>query len=118
MENFLATLFLSRDLAHSDHWRTDSYSQHMALGEFYDGIVGLADTLAEMYMGRNGVLKPLPLLDDDEQESPEATLRAHLKLIEDARYTAVPKTDTAIQNVIDEIVGLYLTTLYKLNRLK
>jgi hypothetical protein len=24
------------------------------------------------------------------------------------------KSDTALQNIIDEIVGLYLTTLYKL----
>lgn len=118
MENFLATLFLSRDLAHGEHWRTGSYSQHMALGSFYDEIVGLADTLAEMYMGRNGVLDPIPLLEDEEKDTPEDTLRAHLKIIEDSRYDAVPKTDTSLQNVIDEIVGLYLQTLYKLNRLK
>jgi hypothetical protein len=30
------------------------------------------------------------------------------------RYEVVSKTDTAIQNIIDEIVGLYLSTLYKL----
>lgn len=118
MENFLATLFLSRDLAHSDHWRTESYAQHMALGDFYDGIVGLADTLAEMYMGRNGVLDPIPLLESEDEESAEATLRAHLKIVEDTRYDVVSKSDTALQNVIDEIVGLYLQTLYKLNRLK
>ena len=118
MENFLATLFLSRDLAHSDHWRTTSYAQHMALGSFYDEIVELADTLAEMYMGRNGVLDAIPLLEDDEKDTPAETLQAHLKIIEDSRYDAVPKTDTALQNVIDEIVGLYLQTLYKLNRLK
>lgn len=118
MENFLATLFLSRDLAHGDHWRTGSYAQHMALGSFYEDIVGLADTLAEMYMGRNGVLDPIPLLEDEEKDTPEETLRAHLKIIEDSRYDAVSKADTALQNVIDEIVGLYLQTLYKLNRLK
>lgn len=118
MENFLATLFLSRDLAHGDHWRTGSYAQHMALGSFYDGIVDLADSLAEMYMGRNGVLDAIPLLEDEEKDTPEETLRAHLKIIEDTRYSVVPKTDTAIQNAIDEIVALYLTTLYKLNRLK
>lgn len=90
----------------------------MALGEFYEGIVSLADSLAEMYMGRNGVLDAIPLLEDDEQETPAATLAAHLKLLEDSRYDVVPKTDTALQNVIDEIVGLYLSTLFKLNRLK
>jgi hypothetical protein len=30
------------------------------------------------------------------------------------RYEFVEKTDTPIQNIIDEIVGLYLSTLYKL----
>jgi hypothetical protein len=37
-----------------------------------------------------------------------------LKDIEDMRYEVVSKTDTPIQNIIDEIVGLYLSTLYKL----
>jgi hypothetical protein len=118
MENFLATLFLSRDLAHSDHWRTGSYAQHMALGSFYDAIIPLADTLAEAYMGRGNDLAPIPLLDDEEKATPFETLTAHLKIVEDSRYKAVSKTDTALQNIIDEIVGEYLSVLYKLRKLK
>ena len=34
--------------------------------------------------------------------------------IEKMRYEVVDKTDTPLQNIIDEIVGLYLSTLYKL----
>jgi hypothetical protein len=34
--------------------------------------------------------------------------------IEKVRYEVVDKTETALQNIIDEIVGLYLSTLYKL----
>jgi hypothetical protein len=34
--------------------------------------------------------------------------------VEEARYEVCQKTDTPIQNIIDEIVGLYLSTLYKL----
>jgi hypothetical protein len=41
-------------------------------------------------------------------------LEQSLKDIEDMRYEVVEKTDTPIQNIIDEIVGLYLSTLYKL----
>jgi hypothetical protein len=41
-------------------------------------------------------------------------LEQSLKDIEDMRYEVVSKTDTPIQNIIDEIVGLYLSTLYKL----
>jgi hypothetical protein len=34
--------------------------------------------------------------------------------IEKMRYEVCEKTDTPIQNIIDEIVGQYLSTLYKL----
>jgi hypothetical protein len=41
-------------------------------------------------------------------------LEDSLKEIENIRYKVCEKDDTAIQNTIDEIVGLYLSTLYKL----
>ena len=118
MDKLLATLFLSRDLAHRDHLKTQSYAQHVALGDFYDGIIDLADSLAEMYQGRHGIIKEIPLLEQTERGTPADTLADHLEMIEDMRYDAVDKSDTAIQNQIDEVVGLYLTTLYKLRNLK
>jgi hypothetical protein len=33
------------------------------------------------------------------------------------RYKVVDKSDSPLQNIIDEIVGLYLSTLYKLKYL-
>lgn len=45
-------------------------------------------------------------------------LEKHLGMIEKLRYSAVEKTDTTIQNLIDEAVALYLSTLYKLRNLK
>jgi hypothetical protein len=41
-------------------------------------------------------------------------LESQLEEIEGCRYEVADEKDTAIQNIIDEIVGLYLTTLYKL----
>jgi hypothetical protein len=41
-------------------------------------------------------------------------LEDSLKDVEDLRYKACEKDDTAIQNIIDGIVELYLSTLYKL----
>ena len=43
MEKTIAMLFLSRDLAHAAHLRTDSLAEHQALGTFYSSIVDLAD---------------------------------------------------------------------------
>jgi hypothetical protein len=116
----IAVLFLSRDLAHREHLRTNSYSQHMALNTFYEEIVGLADSLAEAYQGRHGIINDIPLLKDEEQNKkndPISMLEKHLSWVEKTRYTAVDKTDTAIQNIIDEVVALYLSTLYKLKNL-
>ena len=118
MDKLLATLFLSRDLAHREHLKTTSYAQHKALRHFYEDIIEAADALAEVYQGRHGIIKDIPLLDDEPEDSIIDTLKGHMDLIEDMRYKAVEKTDTPIQNQIDTIVAIYLTTLYKLRNLK
>ena len=118
IQQIMAILFLSRDLAHREHLRTKSYAQHKALQSFYEEIVEQADSLAEMYQGRNGIIEDIPLMDDEASDDIADTLDSYMKMIEDARYKAVDKTDTPIQNQIDTVVGLYLTTLYKLRNLK
>ena len=112
---FIALLLLSRDTAHRQHWNTVSYAQHKTLNEFYDSILELTDSLMEKYQGRNGRVE-VPTLEEKDTYSkdPAEVLRKHLNWIEKARYDAVPKEDTAMQNIIDEIVGQYLETLYLL----
>ena len=56
---FIGCMFLARDVAHSVHLNTRSYAKHKALNKFYDGIVDLADTFAEMYQGRHGLVGPI-----------------------------------------------------------
>jgi hypothetical protein len=116
-ERFVGLLLTSRNIAHKDHWATASFSEHSALDSFYNGIIGLTDELVEMYQGRNGKLKSIPIIDEPATGNPLETLMTHLKWLEDTRYSVVPKDDTAIQNQIDEIVGLYLSTIYKLREL-
>ena len=115
----IAILFLSRDLAHRDHLKTNSYAQHIALNEFYDAIVDLADKLAEAYQGRHGIIENIPLLKDENPKSvPADMLQNHMEMVEKLRYTAIEKTDTPLQNIVDEVIGQYLSTLYKLRNLK
>lgn len=114
----IALLFLSREYAHRAHLRTKSFSQHSALGSFYPSIGEIADSLSEAYQGRHGIIDKIPMLDVDSTGEPVATLEKHLTMLEKMRYTAVEKTDTALQNIIDEAVGEYLSTLYKLKNLK
>lgn len=115
--NLIAILFLGRDAAHIEHLRTTSYAAHMALGDFYSGIVDLADSLAEGWQGRHDEkIDDIPRLDMSSGKI-DVVLEAQLDWIEKNRKKAVGD-DTALQNIVDEIVALYLSTLYKLRRFK
>ena len=117
----IATMFLSREMAHRAHLRvsgTGSFARHMALGEFYPAIIDIADTITEAYQGRHSLIE-IPYLDaPDDYLDIVNILQKHLDDIEGIRYVAVDKKDTAIQNLIDEAVGIYLSALYKLKNLK
>lgn len=118
---FIAVLFLARDLAHRAHLRTTgkgSYAAHMALGDFYPAIVGLADSLAESYQGAMLELIDIPLLDNEFPSDIKEALQAQRKWIAANRYKAVPKEETQMQNIIDEIVALYDQTIFKLHFLE
>ena len=114
----LAILFLSREVAHREHLNTKSYSQHKALRHFYNDIIDNADAIAEAYQGRNGLIGKIPMLVEESTGDIADILEKHLGMIEKLRYTAVEKTDTPIQNLIDTAAETYLSTLYKLRNLK
>jgi hypothetical protein len=112
--DFVGHLFLARDVAHSVHLNTRSYAKHKALGSFYDKIVDLADSFAEAYQGRHGLIGPISLQSAKKNGNIIEFLQDSLAEIEANRYKFCDKDETAIQNIIDEIVALYLSTLYKL----
>ena len=112
--DFVGTLFLARDVAHSVHLNTRSFAKHMALNEFYDAIVDLADKFAEAYQGRHGMIGPITLMSAKKTGNILEFLQDSLADIEKMRYEVCDKTDSPLQNIIDEIVGQYLSTLYKL----
>jgi glycerophosphoryl diester phosphodiesterase len=107
-------LFLSRNVAHSVHLNTRSFAKHSALQTFYDEIVDLTDKFAEAYQGRHGLIGPITVPAAKKTTNIVEFLQAAMTEVEEARYEVCEKTDTPIQNIIDEIVGLYLSTLYKL----
>lgn len=112
--DFIGTLFLARDVAHSVHLNTRSFAKHSALNSFYDEIIDLADKFAEAYQGRYGLIGPVSLMSAKKTANVVEFLEDSLAEIEKLRYDVVEKTDTSLQNIIDEIVGLYLSTLYML----
>ena len=113
--DFVGMLFLARDVAHSVHLNTRSFSKHMALNTFYDEIVDLADKFAEAYQGKYGALiGPVSLQSAKKTGNIIEFLEDQLAEIHADRYKVVDKECTAIHNIIDEIEGLYMSTLYKL----
>jgi hypothetical protein len=111
---FIGLLFLARDVTHSVHLNTRSYSKHKALNIFYDRIIGVADDFAEAYQGRYGLIGPISLHSARKTTNVIEFLEDSLKEIEDARYKVCDKDDSTLQQLIDNIIEVYLRTLYKL----
>lgn len=120
-EMLIATLWLARDRSHKAHLRSKgpgSLAEHMATGEFYDAIVPLSDSLAEAYVGLYDVDLDIPEITADANDSVLDLLDGQRQYIRTIRYKAVPRDETPLQNVIDEIELLYMSTIFKLRRLR
>ncbi len=116
MEKVIAIMFMSREMAHKAHLKTGNYAQHMALGGFYDSIVDLADGLAEAYQGRYGIMEEIPVMDyKGDMEDPASMLEMHCKMFENASRSI---SDRYLQNLVDGVTELYMSTVYKLKYLK
>lgn len=117
MNEFIANLFLTRELAHRYHLSTKSYSEHKALCHFYSELEDQIDSLTEMWQGKEGIID-IPVLTAKKGDNALNFLVARLKYVEDNRYEAASKDDTPIQNLIDGIVENFLSTIYKVENLK
>ena len=112
--DFVGMMFLARDVAHSAHLNTRSYAKHVALNTFYDEIIELADKFAEAYQGKYGLIGPISLMSAKKTSNIVEFLEGQVDDLEEMRYKVVDKECTPLQNIIDEIFGLYYSTLYKL----
>ena len=112
--DFVGMLFLARDVTHSVHLNTRSYSKHVALNIFYERIIGAADDFAEAYQGRHGLLGPITLQSAKKTSNVIEFLEDSLKQIEAGRYEVCDKSDSSLQQLIDNIIEIYVRTLYKL----
>jgi hypothetical protein len=114
MEAFALALLNSATCAHIQHWQTRNYSTHKALRKYYEAIPHLVDRLAESYMGRNGLLG-----DFDEEfeleKNPVKYFKALQKYVDENRKHL--PNDKELQNIVDEVLNLINTTIYKLENL-
>lgn len=120
-EMLIATLWLARDRSHKAHLRckgAGSLAEHMATKDFYDAIVPLSDSLAEAYIGLYDADLDVPEISAEVEGGILDLLDSQRQYIRSIRYDAVPREETPLQNIIDEIELVYLSTIFKLRRLK
>jgi hypothetical protein len=110
----LSVMFLARDMAHKEHLKTGSFAQHSALGSFYVDVIGLADSLAEAYQGKYGIIKEIPSMSMKGNKNISQRLKMCVDMIEKARE----EYDPFLQNIVDEAIALFYSTIYKLDNLK
>lgn len=115
IEELITKIFCTRNCAHFTHWTTDSYAQHEALGSFYTDVIDLLDTFVEVYQGNYSKIDQLDF--DCECKPILKHLEEDVRWI-DKNYKTLSGSVTALQNILDEIVALYLKTIYKLKFLK
>jgi len=118
MEHIISALFAARNQAHRLHLRTRSFAAHVALGELYEELVELADSLAEMYQGKYGLME-IPPLDQSLVATDDAvTFIKNFAVWAEAARSAFDPADTFILNHWDTVLSTIYSTKYKLENLQ
>lgn len=111
--DLVLAMFNARTAAHIAHLQTKSYAAHMALAEFYGGIVDIADRFAETWIGCYGPIKfggsTLKL-----ERDPVAMLKTLRDFIKGCRKDC---DDGHLQQILDDGLELIDSTIYKLTQL-
>lgn len=116
---YLASCLMdARNQTHIYHLQSQSYAQHIALNEFYEGIVDLVDRFIESAQGKYGIIRGYKseLSAYDESGDPINYLKMKLKIVE--KYREYFSDSGYLQQIIDDIIELFYTTIYKLVALK
>lgn len=118
IEEFFGTLQQATVETWKEHLKTDKYSSHIALNEFYEGIVELVDALIEEYMGKYGKVTEFKNIMTSEKLGAVKYLEELRELVTSGREELIDEKDTELHSDIDAILSLISSTLYKLKELK
>ena len=112
-------LFESREMAHIYHLQVNgepgSHAKHTALGDYYDDVLGLIDSIIEVFQGQYGIVEEYDVIDTKETNSKDTIeyFNELARFIKEERK-CINAEDTHLHNIIDEVVALVYRTLYKL----
>jgi hypothetical protein len=102
------------------HWNSLSFSEHEALGEFYESLSDNLDRFVEEYQGKYSLVGMMGEEMDFETvtEISSDYLMAGRNMVTGLRTAAGFPQESNLQNVVDEIVSDFDRTIYKLRFLK
>lgn len=114
INQYYGLLFETRNRIHNFHLKTKIYAEHIALNEFYSGIIDYADEFIETYQGQYGLIE----MDDSKKIEQENSVKYLTEFVEKTVKFNETLKDSHLKNIIDEITSLTYKTLYKLKYLK
>ena len=116
VEELFGTLQQSVVASWRKHLKTDKYSKHEALDEFYKEMPELVDKLIEDWMGVNGKVKEYKNLLDGSAEMTAIEYLKELKKIVNNGYELMEEKE--LHADLDSIASQIDSTMYKIKELK
>ena len=117
LEELVERVFCARNASHLEHWATNSFSIHTALGEFYDAIIDKIDEIVEVYQGSYGVQNLECDYEDYCKGKAVKWIPEHVSWIYVNR-DGICKKNSMLVNIVEELLAIYARTHYKLENLK
>lgn len=120
LSQFASTLVLGTAAAHVHHWNTlgpGSFAAHEAMGDFYEQLPGLTDSVVEACLQDESKI----FLDEKALflgENPLALVQYIQAQVKEMRSNPGFPQDSEVQNLVDSIAELCRHTIFKLKRLK
>jgi len=112
---FISVLRNSSPQVHIFHNQTQVFSEHQALGGYYDDVLDIIDRLAETYTALYGEItgyKSAPYRDYVDKEDTLTYFKTLYAYVQKSRTVF---TDSFLQNIVDELCELITQTIFRLN---
>jgi hypothetical protein len=116
--DMVCNILHSRNQAHVFHLQTQSFAEHKALNDYYDGVVALFDGIVESYQGKYGIIKNFKTFKIEQYRNGKKTISYFERLLDIIEENRDSVDDSYIQNQIDTVQELINSTIYKLRFLK
>ena len=112
--DFISILRNSSPQVHIFHNQTRIYSEHTALGMYYDDVLDLIDRLTETYTALYGEIEGYTSMPYRDYVSKDETVNYFKALYQYVQTNRVIFKESFLQNIIDELSELLAQTMFRL----